>query len=131
MRYVSDRIISFSLSVGGKDKRICFTACMGSGSMYVATSEAEIKALESSPMYGKVYRRAIGQDIVPKAKPVRTKPKAKDVEGISSWQEAVEYLATHCGSDVESLTTPDEILAEAAKKGIRFTNLNRTEPCSK
>ena len=124
MRYVSDRIISFSLSVGGKDKRICFTPCMGSGSMYVATSKEEIRALESSPMCGKVYRRAPGQEAAAKAKPVRTKPKVKDVEGISSWQEAMEYLATYCGSDVESLTTPDEILAEAAKKGIRFTNLN-------
>lgn len=100
--------------------------------MYIAKSKAEIKALEASDMYGRIYRRMEGQtegtDVdVPKTHEGRTAKapaKVQDVKGINTWQEAVEYLANKCGSKREKLTTPEEILAEAARRGIRFPDIH-------
>ena len=44
MRYISDLNISFSLLVDGVDKRFSFTPMAKGGSMYIAKTEAEIKA---------------------------------------------------------------------------------------
>ena len=134
MRYISDLNISFSLLVDGVDKRFSFTPMARGGSMYIARTDAEIKALEASDMYGRIYRRKEGQIPPEQAgnapKPKRGKtaakaaPKAQDVKGVETWQEAIEYLVNHHGTDRGTLTTPDEILAEAAKQGIRFPNIN-------
>lgn len=130
MRYISDLNISFSLLVNGVDKRFCFTPMARGGSMYIAKTEAEIKALEESPMYGRIYRRKEGQEeIMPKppkkgGRKTKDVQKVQDVKGVETWQEAIEYLVNNHGSDRDALTTPDDILAEAAKVNIRFTNLN-------
>ena len=134
MRYISDLNISFSLPVDGVDKRFSFTPMARGGSMYIAKTEAEIKALEASSMYGRIYRRKEGQipteqaGNAPKPKKGKTAakaaPKAQDVKGVETWQEAIEYLVNHHGSERDTLTTPDEILAEAAKLNLRFPNLN-------
>lgn len=134
MRYISDLNISFSLLVDGVDKRFSFTPMARGGSMYIARTDAEIKALEASNMYGRIYRRKEGQIPPEQAgnapKPKRGKtaakavPKAQDVKGVETWQEAIEYLVNQHGTDRGTLTTPDEILAEAAKQGIRFPNIN-------
>ena len=135
MRYISDLNISFSLLVDGVDRRFSFTPQAKGGSMYIAKTKAEIKALEASDMYGRIYRRMEGQmppeqaGNAPKPKKGKTAakaaaPKIQDVQGVETWQEAIEYLANHHGSERDTLTTPDEILAEAAKLNLRFPNLN-------
>ena len=134
MRYISDLNISFSLLVDGVDKRFSFIPMTRGGSMYIARTDAEIKALEASDMYGRIYRRKEGQippeqaGTAPKPKRGKTAakaaPKAQDVKGVETWQEAIEYLVNQHGTDRGTLTTPDEILAEAAKQGIRFPNIN-------
>lgn len=129
MRYISNLNISFSLLVNGVDKRFCFTPCTKGGSMYIAKNDDEIKALEASDMYGRIYWRMDGQETKPSPKkggkrPTKSTSPMKDVKGIDTWQEAIEYLAEKCGSEREKLTTPDEILAEATAKGIRFPNIN-------
>lgn len=130
MRYISDLNISFSLLVDGVDKRFRFTPMAKGGSMYIAKTDAEIKALEASPMYGRIYRRKEGQvenaPTLPKkgGRKPKAAPKAQDVKGVETWQEAIEYLVNNHGSDRDALTTPDEILAEAAKVNIRFPNIN-------
>ena len=127
MKYISDRVISFSLIIGNADKRIRFIPCMMGGSMYITDDEDEIKALEGSGMYGRVYRRdpncTQGQDKPTGGKPQKAAKKAKEVPGVETWQEAIEYLTEKCGSTA-SLTTPDEILTEAAAQGIVFPNIN-------
>ena len=134
MRYISDLNISFSLPVDGVDRRFSFTPMAKGGSMYIARTEDEIKALEASDMYGRIYRRKEGQPPSERAgnapKPKRGKTSAKtvrqiqDILGVETWQEAVEYLVNSHGSDRDALTTPDEILAEATAKCIRFPNIN-------
>lgn len=130
MRYISDLNISFSLLVNGVDKRFSFTPCARGGSMYIAKNKEEIKALEASDMYGRVYRRMEGQaeGEVADTSPTRAghaakaPAKVKDVKGVETWQEAVEYLSDKC--EREKLTTPEEILAEAARRGIRFPDIH-------
>ena len=128
MRYISNLNISFSLPVKGADKRFCFTPCMKGGSMYIAKNDDEIKALEASDMYGRIYRRMEGQETKPSPKKGgkrsgKTAEKMKEVKNVDTWQEAIEYLADWCGSNRESLMTPDDILAEAKAKGVCFPNI--------
>ena len=121
MRYISNLNISFSLLVNGVDKRFCFTPCTRGGSMYIAKNDDEIKALEASDMYGRIYRRMEGQseiksNVSKKAgRKSKSSSKVQDVKGVETWQEAIEYLVNNHGSDRDALTTPDEILAEASK----------------
>lgn len=132
MRYFSNLDISFSLPVDGVDKRFRFTPCAKGGSMYIAKSDDEVKALEASGMYGRIYRRMEAQPGQESGEAGRKRggrpgkaARPKDVEGIGTWQEAIEYLVDKCGSDREKLTAPDEISAEASAKGVRFPNINR------
>ena len=129
MRYISDLNISFSLPVSGGDKRFCFAPLVTGGSIYVTTTDAEVEALEASPMYGRIYRRAPGQE---EAVPVsgkkgkkNTSPKREllPVNGIATWQEAAEYLASHYDVEPALLSTPDGILAQASAQGIVFKDL--------
>ena len=99
MKYISDRVISFSLIIGNADKRICFIPCMMGGSMYITDDEDEIKALEGSGMYGRVYRRdpncTQGQDKPTGGKPQKAAKKAKEVPGVETWQEAIGEMRQH------------------------------------
>lgn len=128
MRYISDKNISFSLPVSGQDKRFRFTPCMKGGSIYVTQIPAEMKALESSDMYGRVYNRAPGEEgeQIPserKARTVKEKGNATEIREVTSWQEAREYLNASHGVPYTRLTTPESIASEAAAKNIAFPNL--------
>lgn len=130
MRYTSDKIISFSILINGTCKRVRFIPKMQGGSIYVTNHQPEIKALEASDMYNRVYKRTpdckdeeLSDKKDVKNNPTDKKVKAKNVKNIASWQEAVEYLVKECGSDAEALTTPEAIANEAAEKGINFVGL--------
>ena len=58
MRYVSERVISFSLTVNGVDRRIRFIPLTKGGSIYITDNKDEMKELEKSTMYGSVYKRS-------------------------------------------------------------------------
>lgn len=120
MRYISDKVISFSVMVNGTDKRIRFTPMMGGGSIYITDSAAEIEALEKNSAYRNgIFRRAPGETVkVEKGK----KNKPVPVKGISSWQDAREYLVSELGCTGE-LNTPEEISAEAGARGVSFPDL--------
>lgn len=133
MRYVSDRVISFSIKVKGQEDsaRVNFTACSNGGSTFSTQAPKLVEALEHSPMYGKVYRRAPecacdcskpGRKAAPKK--CDTEKRVKLVPGITGWQDAAEYLVNNCGSDAARLNSPDAILAEAAEKSVKFPDLN-------
>lgn len=120
MLYISDKVISFSLPVKGKSRRFRFEARTKGGSYFVATSESDIKALESSDMFGRVYKRGEAE-----AAPKRVrKPKLKEVANVLSWQDAQEYLITNYGYSAAEVQTPDGINAAAQEKNLVFPNLN-------
>lgn len=136
MRYISDSVISFSIQIGGRDKRVRFTPVMDGGSSYITNDPKEIEALESLSSFQRgVFRCApgsekevIGKVDSPAAKGKAGRPKKSDpqkgltpVEEVTTWQEAAEYLVEKCGS--EALSEPDAILEEAGKKGVSFPNL--------
>lgn len=129
MRYISDSVISFSIRLEGRDSsmRISFTSRTNGGSTYSTDSEAVVKALEKSPMYGRAFRRApecarivLGEKRAAKAEP---KKKIKEVKEVTGWQDAAEYLVDNFGCEPGKLVTPDEILKEAAIRNLYFPNL--------
>lgn len=127
MRYVSDKVISFSMAVDGKDNcvRVSFTARSTGGSTFSTQYPALIEALEKSDMYGRLYRRApeCMCDCKAKAEKSETKKRVTLIPHVADWQDAVEYLTGQCGSDANVLSTPDSILKEAARCNVKFPNL--------
>lgn len=136
MRYIASSVISFSVSINGRDKRVRFNPVMDGGSSYVTNIDAEIEALEALSSFKRgVFRRALGseKEVVSKVendgkKGKGGRPKKAEggsekevVDSVTTWQEAAEYLSEKCGS--EALTEPDTILEEAGKKGVTFPNL--------
>lgn len=120
MRYISDKVISFSVMVNGTDKRIRFTPMMGGGSIYITDSTAEQEALEKNRAYKNgIFRRVPGE---PAKVEKSRKSKPVPVKGISSWQDAREYLVSELGC-TGALNTPEEISAEAGAKGVSFPDL--------
>lgn len=131
MRYVSNKIVSFSIRVKGSENsvRINFQACSTGGSTYITDKQPVIEAMESSDMFGRVYRRApecASGQVTHKRRPraARQEPKLKDVQEVGSWQEAAEYLSSQFGISESSVITPDSILNKAAENGVRFPNIN-------
>lgn len=126
MRYVSDQVISFSIKVKGKaeSRRVSFTAQSTGGSSFTTDIPVLIEALESSTMFGSLYKRApeCSEAVIKKTKTAKSAPKKKIVEGISDWQDAIEYLIK-CGVEQNNLNSPTEILQEADKLGVEFPNL--------
>lgn len=129
MRYISDSVISFSLPIKGQERsaRISFSPVSTGGSTYVTDSEAVIKAMEESTMYGVIYRRApesVGEVVSKRKKVTKVlEPKVEEVTEVSGWQDAVEYLSEKFGIEPSKLTNPDSILSEAASRNIKFVNL--------
>lgn len=129
MRYISDKVISFSINVKGQKEgvRVTFTARSTGGSTFTTQYPALIEALEQSGMYGRMYRRA--PECVCSCNRKRPEPKAEEkkrttlVTHVADWQDAVEYLTGHCGCDAAVLQSPESILKEAAKCGVKFPNL--------
>lgn len=132
MRYISSKIISFSLLINGTSKRFDFNAKTDGGSIYVTDHTDEIKALEASEMYKNgLYKCAAGEN-PPKAykaeegKKGNKGKKGKDVvsiDAVTSLQDAVEYLVSNFDVDASSLTTPDDIAKSAAANNVSFPNM--------
>lgn len=147
MRYISDSVISFSITLNGKDKRVRFSPLMGGGSMYIAENADEIKLLESLGSYKRnVFRRApeckdlVIEDSSDTGKKVKGTPKkgqknvvekategnnvkVEKVDSVTTIQEAAEYLAEKFELEMDDLADPDTILAKAAENKIEFPNL--------
>jgi len=130
MRYISNRVISFSLSINGVDRRIRFIPVTKGGSIYVTDNKEEMSALEKSPMYGKVYKRSeiqpegdCGKPNARGRKKASAKPKMQSVNGVDSWQEAIEYMVDKHGADRNGMTSPEEILKEAERLNLCFPNI--------
>lgn len=132
MRYVSDKVISFSIMTRGSENsaRVNFTACSDGGSTFSTDKPKLIEALEHSKMYGTVYRRAPececqcakpGRKGMPKK--CDTEKRIKLVPGVCGWQDAAEYLVNNCGSDAGKLNSPEAIMAEAMEKCVKFPDL--------
>lgn len=129
MRYISDHVISFSIKVNGRSDsvRVNFLPLSSGGSSYSTEVESVMVAMEKSPMYGKVYRRApeCASDSIRAKKPVKVfRKKPIEVDSVLGWQDAIDYLVENCGSHAGKLVTPDEILKEAEAKGVVFPRLN-------
>lgn len=145
MRYIADSTISFSVSIKGKDKRVRFNPVMDGGSAYVTNEPAEIATLEALSSFKRgVFRRApgskdeavgnagkssnAGKGNAGKGKGGTSK-KGSDVVGatpvetVTTWQEAAEYLSKEFEVGADQLTTPENILALSAEKGITFPNI--------
>lgn len=122
MLYISDRVISFSLPVNGKSKRFRFDSRMRGGSYYVARTEEEIKALEGSDMFGRVYHRSPSEEPAKRKRIAKVK-EPKKVLDILTWQDAQDYLINNCSADSSQLQTPDEILSVASSYNLLFPNL--------
>lgn len=126
MRYVSDQVISFSIKVKGKaeSRRVSFTAQSTGGSSFTTDIPVLIEALESSTMFGSLYKRApeCSDTVIKKTKTAKTAAKKKIVEEVNDWQDAIDYLSKY---DIEHscLNCPAKILEEAAKLGIEFPKL--------
>lgn len=147
MRYISDSVISFSITLNGKDKRVRFSPLMGGGSMYIAENADEIKLLESLGSYKRnVFRRAPeckdlviedssdtekkvqgtskkGQKNVVEKTTEGNNAKVEKVDSVTTIQEAAEYLAEKFELEMDDLADPDAILAKAAENKIEFPNL--------
>ena len=130
MRYISDNVISFSIIPEGESKsvRVSFSSHSNGGSTVITESEALIKALEKSEMFGNAYRRAsecVGVKVGAKTRtPKAAAPALKNVPNVTTWQEAAEYLKETEGVDADLLKTPASILKAATEKGIKFEELN-------
>lgn len=125
MRYVSDNVISFSIRTKGTDssKRVSFIPCSTGGSNFFTTCGTLIEAMEKSPMYGKVYRRApecVDYAATGKKKSAKEEEKRKTVS-VGGWQDAAEYLSENFGVGMAKLNTPAKIAKEAEANGIEFT----------
>lgn len=131
MRYVSDKVISFSIRVEGKAEsvRVNFTARATGGSTFTTQYPALIEAMEKSSMYNKVYRRAPECVCMCGGKKKKKEQKSSDkdritlVTHVQDWQDAIEYLTDTCKCDSANLSSPDDILSEAARCGVKFPNL--------
>lgn len=131
MRYVSNKVISFSIRVKGAEDsvRVNFEACASGGSSYSTQVPRVIEALEKSDMYGRVYRRApecLCECAKPKHKgrrPPKEEKRIQLITSVATWQDAVEYLTEQCGVDEAKLTSPEAIQMEAAKAGVKFPNI--------
>lgn len=130
MRYISDRVISFSLAVNGVDRRIRFIPLTKGGSIYITDNKDEMKELEKSTMYGSVYKRSEMQteedcDNINsrKRRKASGKQKIQSVNGVDSWQEAIEYMVDKHGADRNVMSTPEEILKEAERLNLCFPNI--------
>lgn len=126
MRYVSDQVISFSIKVKGKaeSRRVSFIAQSTGGSSFTTDIPVLIEALESSTMFGSLYRRApeCAEVYIKKLRVSKPTLKKRVVEQVNDWQDAIDYLAKY---DIEQscLNCPAKILEEAAKLGIEFPKL--------
>jgi len=126
MRYISQRIISFSVNIDGKSKRISFTPKMDGGSLYLSKDLKEIKAIESTDMFKNgVFSRAAGQDNPVKEKKVvdPATPSPKEIKSIKTFQDGVDYLVKRFKVNAEDIASPDDVIKIANEKGICFPNM--------
>ena len=120
MRYISDRVISFSLPINGNDKRFRFTPVMNRGSIYVTNSKDEIVALEKSPMFNTIYKRVESQSI---SSEESSEIELTSVGSVTNWQEAKDYLKENFKIDARTINTPESIQKCATANNVVFPNL--------
>lgn len=130
MRYISDKVISFSIRVKGSSNnvRVSFLSVSTGGSSFLTNSAPLVEAMEKSKMYGSLYRRApeCANETLKKKEPsgkAASKKRYEDVKGVSSWPDAVSYLVEGYGIEPDKLMTPESILQAAESKGIKFPDL--------
>lgn len=120
MRFVSDKVVSFSLPVRGVDVRFSFRPVSRGGSVYITTDPGEVEALLGSGMYGRVYT-AVG---LPEKKSEEKKADVPVVvgkdAGVENWQDAAEWLVKNKGVERKFLKTPDAIAAKGREAGVEF-----------
>lgn len=119
MKYFSDSILAFTLRIGKQKKRVRFIPMTGGGSYYVTHDRKEAKALEAMPCFGSRF-------IQIEAEPAPVKAAKVDLEkvaGVKTYQEAIDYLEKRFGSDRSLLNSPSQILEEAEKKQVVFTDM--------
>lgn len=127
MRYISEDSISFSIRIEGRENslRVNFSPISSGGSTYSTDIPAAIKALESSPMFGKIYFRApecVGETEEQPKKAARKR--TTKVSSVKDWQDAAEYLVEKFGARPEYMNTPDAIREEAERNNVLFTELD-------
>lgn len=120
MKYFSDSILAFTLRIGKQKKRIRFIPITGGGSYYVTHARAEAKALEAMSCFGS---RFIKIELEPDPVKTTAKPDLNKVAGIGTYQEAIDYLEEHFGSDRNLLNSPSKVVAEAKKNHVVFTDI--------
>lgn len=129
MRYISENVISFSIKVKGREDsvRVNFLPLSAGGSSYSTEVTSVIEAMEKSPMFGKVYNRApecMNEPVQPK-KAVRTpKKKVSEVESVTTWQDAAEYLRENFAAGGLMVSNPTNIMDTADRYGVSFPNLS-------
>jgi hypothetical protein len=121
-KYHSHTILSFSVLIDGRRKRVAFSPLTNGGSAYTAKDEKEAAILEGLDSFGKTFVRTDAEEKT--VKPKKTvKPAVVAAPDITSWQEAVKYLEAGYGFKKVRLNTPDKILAVAAECGVSFPNI--------
>jgi hypothetical protein len=120
-RYYSETVLSFSVLIDGRRKRIAFSPLTNGGSVYTTADIKEIKVLESLGSYGKTFVRMGGVEAAEKAVP--PPPTTEEIRGVTNYQAAVEYLIANRGLKKSALRTPDQILAAASGVGVSFPDI--------
>jgi hypothetical protein len=133
-KYYSETILSFSILIDGRRKRVVFSPLTNGGSVYITDNKAERAILEKLEGFGKTFvsMDKAGDAALPADEPnsaekkdepnsaAEKKPVAVEEHGVTTWQEAASYLVTNYGLKKAGLRTPDKILEAAAKVGVSF-----------
>ena len=112
---------SFTLKVGKTYRRFSFDRLSYGGSSYTTSDEAEQKALENSPYFGKSF---FIESIQQEQETEKEAPKAAlAVVEVNDIEEAREYLMNNYGYSGSSLRSKKAILDAAQEKNIEFTGI--------
>jgi hypothetical protein len=117
-KYYSKTILSFSILIEEKRKRVVFSPLTNGGSVYITNDKKEIAVLESLDLFGRAFTK-VSEPVNEAKEEIELVP----VEEVATYQEAVNYLITHYDLKKTGLKTPDKILDAAAKVGISFPNI--------
>lgn len=115
--YKASNYLTVPVVVDGKI--VCYADFCDERNTYRTSNEVHQKALESLPIYGKLFKieEVIGKTEKPKKKKTEAYPEVTD------WQDASALLVEKYGADKDGLDTPDSILAAAKKAGVSFPGL--------
>ena len=126
--------LTIYLADGGR-KHVSFSQLTGGGSVYITNDEAEQKALERHPSFGKLFRIDAAFAAAQKLPTFGASVKAPKVEAqapaapkiqkvhMPSLADAKEYIADNFGVSRSKLRTKASIEAEALKHNIEFEGI--------